>query len=59
MNPPTLRTFNYDRDTLARRQPLEAPATRPPLEHPNLRGAAYFDLAVAPRTLPLLSEKEP
>ena len=41
------------------RQPLEAPATRPPLQHPNLRGAAYFDLAVAPRTLPSLSEKEP
>ena len=41
------------------RQPLEAPATRPPLDHPNLRGAAYFDLAVAPRTLPFPSEKEP
>ena len=41
------------------RQPLEAPSTRPPLDHPNLRGAAYFDLAVAPRTLPSLSEKEP
>jgi len=25
------------------RQPLEAPAIRPPLEHDNLRGAAYFD----------------
>jgi len=25
------------------RQPLEAPAPRPPLAHDNLRGAAYFD----------------
>ena len=41
------------------RQPLQASATQPPLQHPNLRGAAYFDLAVAPRTLPFPSEKEP
>jgi hypothetical protein len=27
------------------RQPLEALTTRPPLEHDNLRGAAYFDRA--------------
>ncbi len=31
------------------RQPLEAPATRPPLEHSNLRGAAYFDPSDSPR----------
>jgi len=31
------------------RQPLEAPAPRPPLEHDNLRGAAYFDPADTPR----------
>jgi transposase len=27
------------------RQPLQAPAPRPPVAHDNLRGAAYFDLA--------------
>ena len=27
------------------RQPLEAPAPRPPIEHLNLRGASYFDRA--------------
>jgi transposase len=26
-------------------QPLEAPAPRPPIQHPNLRGAAYFEFA--------------
>ena len=31
------------------RQPLEAPAARPPLEHDNLRGAAYFDPPDTPR----------
>ncbi|MBZ5672441.1 MAG: IS21 family transposase [Acidobacteriia bacterium] len=33
------------------RQPLEAPAPRPPLEHDNLRGAAYFDPSDTPRLL--------
>jgi len=27
------------------RQPVEVQATRPPLEHSNLRGASYFDHA--------------
>jgi transposase len=27
-------------------QPLEPPELRPPLEHPNIRGAAYFDPSV-------------
>ena len=31
------------------RQPLETPAPRPPLEHDNLRGAAYFDPSDTPR----------
>jgi len=31
------------------RQPLEAPTPRPPLEHDNLRGAAYFDPSDTPR----------
>ena len=31
------------------RQPLEAPVTRPPLEHSNLRGASYFDPSNTPR----------
>jgi len=31
------------------RQPLEASATRPPLEHDNLRGASYFDPLDSPR----------
>ena len=31
------------------RQPLETPAPRPPLEHANLRGAAYFDPSDTPR----------
>ena len=31
------------------RQPLEAPAPRPSLEHDNLRGAAYFDPSDTPR----------
>jgi hypothetical protein len=31
------------------RQPLEAPTPRPPLEHDNLRGAAYFDSLETPR----------
>jgi hypothetical protein len=31
------------------RQPLETPAPRPPLEHDNLRGAAYFDPSDPPR----------
>jgi hypothetical protein len=31
------------------RQPLEPPAPRPPLEHDNLRGAAYFDPSDTPR----------
>jgi transposase len=31
------------------RQPLEASAPRPPLEHSNLRGAAYFDPSETPR----------
>jgi hypothetical protein len=33
------------------RQPLEAPAPRPPLEHDNLRGATYFDSSDTPRLL--------
>src|SRR5207245_4743094 len=41
------------------RQPLEVPATRSPLQHPNLRGAAYSDLAAAPRTLPFPSQQHP
>ena len=31
------------------RQPLPASAPRPPLEHDNLRGAAYFDPSEPPR----------
>jgi len=31
------------------RQPLRTPASRPPLEHNNLRGAAYFDPSDTPR----------
>ena len=31
------------------RRPLEPPAARPPLEHDNLRGAAYFDPSDTPR----------
>jgi hypothetical protein len=31
------------------RQPLAASAPRPPLEHDNLRGAAYFDPSDTPR----------
>jgi transposase len=31
------------------RQPLEASATRPPLEHDNIRGASYFDPLDSPR----------
>jgi transposase len=31
------------------RQALETPATRPPLEHSNLRGASYFDPSETPR----------
>ncbi len=31
------------------RQPLETPAPRPPVEHDNLRGAAYFDPSETPR----------
>jgi hypothetical protein len=31
------------------RQPLETSAPRPPLEHDNLRGAAYFDPSDTPR----------
>ena len=30
------------------RQPLEAPVSRPPLAHDNLRGAAYFDPSQTP-----------
>jgi len=41
------------------RQPLPAPTSPPPLQHPNLRGAAYFDLSETPRTLPFPSGKEP
>jgi hypothetical protein len=33
------------------RQPLETPAPHPPLEHDNLRGAAYFDPSDTPRLL--------
>jgi transposase len=43
------------------RQPLESPATAPPLEHENLRGAAYFDSPPAspqPEQPALFSEKE-
>ncbi len=31
------------------RQPLEAPATKPPLEHDNIRGPAYFDFSGSPK----------
>jgi hypothetical protein len=31
------------------RQPLEAPEPRLPIEHANLRGAAYFDPSNPPR----------
>ena len=30
------------------RQPLEKQPQRPPLEHPNLRGPAYFDFSPSP-----------
>jgi transposase len=31
------------------REPLDPPAARPPVEHSNLRGAAYFDPSETPR----------
>jgi len=43
------------------RQPLETPPTAPPLEHENLRGAAYFEASPAspqPEQTALFSEKE-
>jgi hypothetical protein len=30
-------------------QPVEAPVTKPPLEHDNIRGASYFDTSGHPR----------
>jgi transposase len=40
------------------RQPLETARTAPPLEHENLRGAAYFDSLASPKQTALFSEKE-
>jgi transposase len=40
------------------RQPLETARTAPPLEHENLRGAAYFDSSASPQQTALFSEKE-
>jgi transposase len=38
------------------RQPLEAPVTKPPLEHDNIRGACYFDFSESPKVIPLDEE---
>jgi transposase len=40
------------------RQPLETSPSAPPLEHENLRGAAYFDSFPAPQPAGLFPEKE-
>lgn len=40
------------------RQPLETSASAPPLEHENLRGAAYFDSSATSPQAALFSEKE-
>jgi transposase len=40
------------------RQPLETAPTAPPLEHENLRGAAYFDSSPASNQTTLFPEKE-
>lgn len=40
------------------RQPLETSASAPPLEHENLRGAAYFDSSATSQQAALFSEKE-
>jgi transposase len=40
------------------RQPLETPSAAPPIEHENLRGAAYFDSSAAPQQADLFSEKQ-
>ena len=40
------------------RQPLETSASAAPLEHENLRGAAYFDSSVSSQQATLFSEKE-
>lgn len=40
------------------RQPLETSASVPPLEHENLRGAAYFDSSATSQQAALFSEKE-
>ena len=41
------------------RQPLEITSNRPPLEHANLRGAAYFDFSHPPDQAGPASTKEP
>jgi len=41
------------------RQPLESPSPRPPLEHSNLRGPAYFDFSHPPDQAEEPSAKEP
>jgi transposase len=41
------------------RQPLESPSPRPPLEHSNLRGPAYFDFSHTPEQAEEPSAKEP
>ena len=40
------------------RQPLETSPSAPPLEHENLRGAAYFDSSATSQQAALFSEKE-
>lgn len=40
------------------RQPFETSASAPPLEHENLRGAAYFDSSATSQQAALFSEKE-
>jgi len=41
------------------RQPLETPPCRPPLEHANLRGPAYFDFSQSSDQAGAASAKEP
>jgi len=40
------------------RQPLETSSSAPPLEHENLRGAAYFDSSAPSQQAALFSKKE-
>jgi hypothetical protein len=40
------------------RQPLETSASASPLEHENIRGAAYFDSSATSQQAELFSEKE-